>query len=628
MKKILLFSGIGIILIALVIIFWGSIKRLFIPQNNQTVLTYLPFKEDKDDRWGLIDMNGNIIIANEWENEPSYAVEGIVKVKNKDGLYEFYTAEEKTKKIGDEYKTATLFYEGLAAVAKENSQIMYINKQGKTVFELKEADGKSVEAAGSFVEGMACFQTDNGRWGFVDKTGKVIIKPIYSYVQNFSEGIALVELTEYKDKDSIEQIIKRGFIDKYGKEIIKLKADILYSQMSDGLIPYSDNEGKEWGFLNIKGEKIIKPSKDFNRILPFVDGYASFFDGDKWGIINKKGEKIIRAKYDLTYYSNGLVIVGDKKKIGFINIDGEEVIKPEYELEVSIPFYGNTTVVKDGNKYILIDKKGKQVGKKDYAEIGGLDEFLMHVFGYGRGQELAYNDYFNIASVANAAVSSISKNRINNISGGMGVKEIITIIKALEKKYASNQPANNHGSISGRSNYSREEEREKAIQDSIRLADSIAKEYLARGMSPPSANVNNEFKGLSYSYNTIEIPYIRINNNASFRGSLSFDEIVASPIEVSRSNGWYSYKETVGYRLNPAAKLTGIYFSISLSGKGEGKGKLIAEDLKSKLEKAGFILNKENSSESQFAFMNNNKENIAMIRFDATSIEFSFRFEK
>lgn len=617
MKKIFLFAGVGVVILGIIIIFWSDIKNLLGFNHDQQVLTYIPFKENKDDRWGLIDMNGKIIIANEWENEPSIAVEGIVRVKNKDGLYEFYTAEEKTKKIGDEYKTATLFYEGLAAVSKENSQVFYIDKKGSTVFELKEADNQPVEAAGSFAEGLACFQTDKGKWGFINKSGNVVIKPIYNKVLNFNEGLASVELNVYKDKDSLVQVVKRGFIDKNGREVIKLKSDILYSSISNGLIGYSDNNGTEWGFIDKNGEKKIKPSKDFKQIFPFKEGYASFYDGDKWGIINTSGEKVIRAKYDVTYYSNGFIFIRDKQKYGFLNSAGDEVIKPQYD-EGTIPFFGKTTVAKDGNKYILIDQKGKQVGKTDFAEISNLKEFIASAIAPGNVASLAYNDYFNVESIAGAVISSVSQNKINNLSSGTGVKDAINMIRDLIKRYPKVQVAVN-------TNYN--PRAYQARLDSLRQ-DSIMKAAdTTKKVSGPKINMSEEFKGISFSNTFLVIPTCIINSNASFQGILYFNELVNKPIEVERNVGGYHYKETVGNKVNTSAKLTIITYSVSLSGKGVGKAKLIADDFKAKMEKGGYIISKENSNDTRYLFMNGNKVVVSQIEFGSNTVNFSIRFD-
>ena len=61
---------------------------------------------------------------------------------------------------------------------------------------------------GEFCEGLACVQL-NGKCGFIDKTGKEVIECKYDYVSDFHEGLARVKLKSNLD-----------FIDKTRKVVI------------------------------------------------------------------------------------------------------------------------------------------------------------------------------------------------------------------------------------------------------------------------------------------------------------------------------------------------------------------------------------------------------------------------
>ncbi|MCG4471067.1 WG repeat-containing protein, partial [Lawsonibacter sp. DFI.6.74] len=63
----------------------------------------------------------------------------------------------------------------------------------------------------------------NKRWGYINKKGEVTIEPTFSYVNQFKEGISLVETKN-----------KYGYIDKTGEFIIKPKFDIA-NDFSQGL---------------------------------------------------------------------------------------------------------------------------------------------------------------------------------------------------------------------------------------------------------------------------------------------------------------------------------------------------------------------------------------------------------
>lgn len=71
------------------------------------------------------------------------------------------------------YSDATPFNECIAIVYADNTSIQAIDKTGKVLFSLPDAN-----VAGSFSEGLAPFAVLSGnylKWGFVDKTGKIVI---------------------------------------------------------------------------------------------------------------------------------------------------------------------------------------------------------------------------------------------------------------------------------------------------------------------------------------------------------------------------------------------------------------------------------------------------------------------
>ena len=549
MKKILLIIA-GILGVA-AIVFFGI--RYFVKNNSgKQTLSSIPFKKYEKDRWGLLSLNGNVIIENEWENEPSLPVAGFVRVKNKDGKIEFFTVEKKTKKVGEEYKEATGHYDGLAAVVKENSHISYIDKDFKEVFVLKEIEGKGVETSGIFREGLAKVKTSDGKWGFINKKGEVIIKPKYDYVANFNEGLAYVSINEY-DRDSIKKINKGGFINQKGEEVIKFKDKISYvSYFSDGVVAYSDDESfEEWGCMDKSGQKIIKPTKDISSGFFFIDGYASFTDNSKNGIINKDGEKVIRAKYEVAFYSKGLVLIKDQDKFGFINIDGEEIIKPEYE--ESLPFLGNNTIVKDGSSYIVIDKKGKQVGKDEYEKVYSLSSILGEIIF---PDETVESDFFDATAIANKLCKAISVSEINGLTESSTILDVIRIYGLSE--------ASDNLSDDGR-------------QMRIDSTDVTGGKYDEYSFLP-----NSEYK--------TDYTFTKSLDDCNVKINFDFDSPLKKAIveRVYDSYWEYSYDKTIGYEINSNAKIKAISCEVtSLNGKAKGKEKILYENLKAKFDKAG-----------------------------------------
>jgi len=74
----------------------------------------------------------------------------------------------------------------------------------------------------NFSEGLARFQYED-KFGFVDKTGKIVIKPKYSYVEDFRNGLSKIEIGKRVGDEGTKlgYTPKSGYIDKTGKVIWK-----------------------------------------------------------------------------------------------------------------------------------------------------------------------------------------------------------------------------------------------------------------------------------------------------------------------------------------------------------------------------------------------------------------------
>lgn len=417
-------KGLIIALIVVGVAAAGFAIWKFLPGNNDITLRYVPIKEDGEERWSILDLEtGEIVVDREWKKQPSLVFEGLTAVENSDGNYEFFTIEKKPVKVGKAYKSAGFFMEGLAPVSEPDQPISYIDKSGKEAFRLKEADGKIVEEAGHFRGGLARFRNSERKWGYIDRNGKVVIKAKFSSAGDFREGYAVVEEIDKKGTpgdSSYKEISKVGIIDTDGKYVLepKEKTKLLYS-VSNGLIAYyeeSGDEGKKkdmWGFMDPKGERVIKARKDFARVFPFMQGYASFSDGESWGIMDKKGEIALRAKYDNAIYYNNMVMVEEDKKWGFVDMDGKELIAPEYK--DLLPFFNKNTLARDGDNYILIDQQGKEVSKKSFKASKKIDNFLQ---AWLTGMYPTVNsDYVDAASTISSILVSAGMEKINSLTG-------------------------------------------------------------------------------------------------------------------------------------------------------------------------------------------------------------------
>lgn len=103
-----------------------------------------------------------------------------------------------------------------------------------------------------------------------------------------------------------------------------------------GLCGYADRE---------TGKIII--DRQFDRAMPFSEGYAAVSKEGLFGYINTEGAMVIKPLYDLAGpFYGGLAEIMLDGKTGVIDSHGKQVISPQFAR--SIPFTKNTVLVKQG----------------------------------------------------------------------------------------------------------------------------------------------------------------------------------------------------------------------------------------------------------------------------------------
>jgi hypothetical protein len=218
------------------------------------------------------------------------------------------------------YHFADDFSEGLAGVF-DGLKYGFINRAGEMVIAprfVPDWSNHYVVAAGRFSEGLACVNV-GGAYGYIDKRGDFVIPPRFSRARNFSEGLAWVVTAD----ETTTLSNGAGWIDRAGRWAVnsvdgrKLSPEtpefFVYAiglpdrDYSEGLVPFFVYEGDDKilnGYINKRGEAVIKPSAEFNIVGPFVGGVAKVtFHGDwapggvePYGYIDKTGRLIWRAR--------------------------------------------------------------------------------------------------------------------------------------------------------------------------------------------------------------------------------------------------------------------------------------------------------------------------------------------
>lgn len=205
-------------------------------------------------------------------------------------------------------------------------------------------------------------------WGFVDKTGKFVIKPQYSQVQQFHDGIALVQQdTQYFKIDKLgnkitpplafaqvnaslqaedeaknaaerleneKQTYKGDIFDATGTKILAHIQDVTLWPFSEGLAACGfHNKENKVGFIDLQGRTVIEPA--FQFLGNFQNGIAVVGQivDEKEGFIDKTGHLIGGHCFKYAWnFENGFGIVCKQKSAplfeewGFIDKDGKELM--------------------------------------------------------------------------------------------------------------------------------------------------------------------------------------------------------------------------------------------------------------------------------------------------------------
>ncbi len=302
----------------------------------------IPVKTDKN--YQYIDLEGKIKI------NPQFSYAGLfhdgialVKTSGENEKYGYITEDGKYL-VNPSYIHATCFSEGLAWVVSENGPPVAIDKQGKTVITLKDAN-----RVHAFFEGMAAFSvtdTSGEKWGFVDNTGKVVVNNQFYSVGRFSEDRCSV-----KNKEG-----KYGFIDKEGKLVINYQFDGVEERFINGTAVVK--LGDKCGAIDKDGKFVINPQ--FKNMQNDGDLFLIKSDS-KFGWCDKTGKFVINPQFDLAFLfgDSKMAPVQSGKSFGYVDKEGKIVINPQFD--VALPFSKNMACVINAKKIGFIDQEGKYI---------------------------------------------------------------------------------------------------------------------------------------------------------------------------------------------------------------------------------------------------------------------------
>lgn len=302
-------------------VFAQGISRISFAPDSEGLLKY-----DKDNKFGFIDTNGNVVIEPQFDDISEFS-EGLaaVKLKNSWG----YINKSGKMVINCKYEGAMEFKEGLAPI-KVFDRWGFIDKTGNPVIKVQ------YHSASCFSEGLADVAHENTRaHGYINKNGNLVIGHKYGYGGSFKEGLAIVGL---KEKD--------GVVDKKGREVVKLEYDRI-EPFSEGLAVVQ--KGTKYGYIDINGNTVMHPK--YERAYGFKDGLALVY-------ISKSDQ----AEREVKYLGDKIVIMYEEPEMwsdgiwGYI--DKNENMIYSSLCEKTEHKFPTATAIKDSNGSVILGVDG------------------------------------------------------------------------------------------------------------------------------------------------------------------------------------------------------------------------------------------------------------------------------
>ena len=451
-KKIrwIIIGIVAVIIIAISIM--AIINEVQLHYKVEEISEYKYFTLEQNQKYGVIDRNGNIVIEAEYGAvqipNPSKAIFVCVKEYNENTKeYETVVYNEKKEVLLSNYKNvqAISIYTNVNSTPYEKSVLTY---------------------------------KENGKYGLINLEGKQITKPVYDEISsiNYKEGTFLVKQNELE-----------GIINMKGKVIIKCEyesvtSDNYYSENGNKkqagfIVSKKTEDGYRYGYANYRGTIILNPIyTQLERVTEIANEkgvYFIAFENGQAGLL-KNNKEILNYEYeDIQYNVLGSIFVTKRNgKYGAVNQEGTTVLYPEYDNVYTGGMYLNALKDKDififdlnGNKiekneviktktensnyYITIDKKNKYkvvdskdniIIDKDYTYIEYLpgDYFIVERDSKSgiidsNGKSVIELKYDSISRINETDILQMETNK-NIALYNLNMKEIVSMDNAIVKE--------------------------------------------------------------------------------------------------------------------------------------------------------------------------------------------------
>ena len=380
-----------VIAIAVIIMFVFIIRGIL--TEEKPIVNQRYYVMFKDNKYGVIDSNGEIIIS------PSYE-EFIVIPNNKRDVfictYDFdeETEERKTKAINAKHeeilqgydlietihntgKSGNLWFEHNVLKVKKDGKYGLINLDGKVLLPVEYEEITTLEG----IENSLKIKKD-GKYGIANDEGTIVLDVEYA------------DISSLGDDDKSGFIVKNaegkfGVVTYAGSKALEMKYEGIEKVHGNDM--YVIKEGEKQKLVNKDGSVVIAEGYDkIKAILKNKDNGVIFEKDGKCGLMKLTGEVKIPAQYDsLVEADDGILIAKKDGKAGIIDLENKEKVEFKY---ATIKYYESADIYQledeSAKSKILNDKFEQKLEgifilfdeKNGYFEVRVGDEYKYYNF--------------------------------------------------------------------------------------------------------------------------------------------------------------------------------------------------------------------------------------------------------
>ena len=298
-----------------------------------------------DNRWGLIDADGSVVVSPSYNAIGEFKEFGFAVMQRGDGVGLLDATGREA--LPPRYEDVKVLSADLISVMQDRSWRV-INLQQQTIVP------PGYERLELLDEALLAHRRE-GRWGVLSATGEVVAPPQYDAVALFGDRYLRVTT----DK-------KQGLLDRQGNRLLLPRARRLRPPV-DGLIFFQENE--LWGAIDSTGAPVL-PVR-YEQYQRLSRNYYELHRGTNRELFVTATGHLIRESYDGFFPLNEqFVVVQRGNSVGLIRSDGD-VILPGGYAEIRL-FGENTFRVRMANRWGLVDADNAPLLPMEYSYVAPL----------------------------------------------------------------------------------------------------------------------------------------------------------------------------------------------------------------------------------------------------------------